>query len=187
YYSIAPAIPPGWDDFNAFVKNTITNTDSDYYYNYQINSNGILTNYGGTAQDYSTTVLSAKVSNFIASTPGNQPLFLYFTPYGPHDPQTPAPQDIGSYAGIAPWRPPSFNEADISDKPAWLQSFPLMDATAIAKADQVRQAQIETLQSVDRAVVNVINQLKQTGRWSNTILIFMSDNGVQWGEHRMSN
>ena len=187
YYAISPALPPGWDEFHAFVKNNITQTDSDFYYNYQLNDNGTLTNYGSAPADYSTTVLGGKVSNFIAATPGNQPLFLYFTPYGPHDPEEPDPQDIGSYAGIPPFRPPSFNEADLSKKPSWIQGFPLLDATAIANADKFRQDQIETLQSVDRSVANIIGQLKQTGRWNNTILIFMSDNGLGWGEHRMVN
>jgi arylsulfatase A-like enzyme len=187
YFVVAPAVPPGWDEFHAFVKNVISNNDGDFYYNYQLNDNGVLNNFGNSPQDYSTRVLGAKVSNFIASVPANQPLFLYFAPYGPHDPETPDPVDIGSYTGISPWRPPSYNEADLSNKPAWLQSFPLLTPTTMAAGDQFRQSPIETLQSVDRAVANVITQLMQTGRWNNTVLVFMSDNGLGWGEHRMVN
>ena len=31
--------------------------------------------------------------------------------------------DAGRFAGLAPWRPPNWNEADTSDKPAWVQNL----------------------------------------------------------------
>jgi arylsulfatase A-like enzyme/chitodextrinase len=187
YYNVAPAMPPGWDEFNVFVKNTITNNDGDYYHNYQLNQNGTIVAYGNTAADYSTDMLAAKVVQMINTTPAGRPLFVYFTPYGPHDPAVPATQDAGKFSSFAVPRPPSYNEADVSDKPAWLRNMPLLTQSQINSADAFARSQLETLQSVDRAVSSVITALQQTGRWHKTLLIFMSDNGLFWGEHRMWN
>jgi arylsulfatase A-like enzyme len=185
YYAVAPLLPPGWSDFQGFVKNAITNSDSDFFYNYVLNDNGTLVTFGGAPQDYSTNVLADKVAQFITATPGGQPFFAYYSPYAPHDPFIPDPADVGSFAGIAPWRPPSFNEGDVSDKPAWVRNLPLLTAADISDGDLRRQRQIESLQGVDRQVARLINLLKQSGRWNNTLVIFMSDNGYMWGEHRI--
>ncbi len=179
YYLLSPYIPPGWNEFHAFVQ-----PDDGLYYNYTFNDNGVVSTFGSSPQDYSTDVLSAKAVQFINSTPSNQPFFLYFTPYGPHDPATPAQSDLGSYSGLLPWRPASFNEADVSDKPTWVRQLPLLTTTQIATGDAFRQRQLETLQSVDRAVSSIVSALSQTNRMNNTMIIYLSDNGLTWGEHR---
>jgi arylsulfatase A-like enzyme len=185
YYLLSPAVPPGWSEFHVFVRRNGVNSEDDYYYNYEFNDNGVVSSYGTTPQDYSTNVLAAKAVQFIASTPVSQPLFLYFTPFGPHAPATPDPQDVGAFSNFPDWRPASFNEADVSDKPAWVQALPLLTPTEIANSDAFHRSQLETLQSVDRAVANIVAELQQAGRWNNTLLIFMSDNGLIWDEHRI--
>jgi arylsulfatase A-like enzyme len=185
YYLLSPAVPPGWSEFHVFVRQNGVNSDADYYYNYEFNDNGVVSSYGTSAQEYSTTVLTAKALQFISSTPPSQPLFLYFTPFGPHYPATPDPVDVGSFANFPDWRPPSYNEADVTDKPAWVQALPLLTATDMATSDAFHRSQLETLQSVDRAVAAIINELQQDGRWDNTLLIFLSDNGLIWDEHRI--
>jgi len=47
------------------------------------------------------------------------------------------PRDRCTFAGLAPWRPPSYAEADVSDKPAWLRARPLMSPSLIAKVDEL--------------------------------------------------
>jgi arylsulfatase A-like enzyme len=49
-----------------------------------------------------------------------------------------------------------------------------------------RTRQIRTLQSVDLKVGRIVAALKDTGRLRNTVIVFMSDNGVMWGSHRLS-
>jgi len=179
YHLISPAVPPGWSEFHAFVGN-----DDDEYYNYVLNHNGSISTYGSTPDQYSTTVLTSLATQFITGTPATRPLFLFFTPFAPHNPATPEPGDIGSAASFPAWRPPAFNEADVSDKPAWVQALPLLTATDMANEDLFHQKQIESVQSADRAVAALVAALQQTGRWDNTLFIFMSDNGLSWGEHR---
>ena len=72
------------------------------YYSYRL-SDG--THYGTEPQDYSTDVLAARATQFVSSTPADQPLFLYFAPFGPHAPYKPAPRDLGSLDGQSPSTP----------------------------------------------------------------------------------
>ena len=43
---------------------------------------------------------------------------------------------------------------------------------------------LRTLPAVDRLVGDVIDALRETGRLENTMVVFTSDNGMLWGEHR---
>jgi arylsulfatase A-like enzyme len=88
------------------------------------------------------------------------------------------------YASLPPWRPASYNEAEVSDKPRWIRELPSLTPARRETGDLFRIRQIESLQAVDRAVGELIEALIQTGRYENTIFVFLSDNGLSWGEHR---
>jgi arylsulfatase A-like enzyme len=168
------------------------NADEDAYYGYKLADNGVLSGtFGTTAADYSTTMLGARAETFVRSASATTPLFLYYTPFGPHagiNPTTahPYPSDIGSYGGMPDVVYPSFNEADVSDKPLEVRSLAPMTSTEAAFQHEIRRSQLETLQSEDRMIVNLINALKQTGRWDSTLFIVASDNGLSLGEHRLT-
>ena len=121
-------------------------------------------------------------ADFIRATSG--PLFVVLAPTAPHAPAIPAPRHDGDFAGMAPWRPPSYNEADISDKPEFARTRPLWDATRRATEDAFHEKQLETLLSVDDAVGKLVDALRDTGRLDETLFAFTSDNGLSWGEHR---
>ena len=179
YGFYSPYIPPGWSDWHAVVEH------DEKYYNYHLNHNGVVQAYGSAPQDYSTDVFTALATDFIRTTPAAQPLFLYLTPQGPHDPAIPAPPDGGKFAAFPNWRPPSYNEADVSDKPRLVRSLPKMSSTQIVASDALHRKMLETLQSIDRMVLSVADALKQSGRWGNTVFVYASDNGIAWGEHRI--
>ena len=134
--------------------------------------------------DYGTTVLATEAVRFIESTPADTPLFLYFAPHAPHEPAMAAPGDRRAYTDLGAWRPPNYDEADVSDKPAYIRNQPRMDAAASARIDEFRRSQYASLLAVDRAVGTIVDALEQTGRLSNTLIVFTSDNGMLWGEHR---
>ena len=178
YNLMSPYIPPGWDEWNVF------DSPNGEFYNYSLNENVTSVSYGSSPADYSTDLLTNKAAQFIQSTPAGQPFFLFLSIYAPHEPFTPAPGDIGSLNGIAPWRPPSHNEADVSDKPTWVQNLPLATAQQLANFDGINQAELESLAAVDRAVDQIMSTLAAENRLGETMVVFTSDNGLSWGEHR---
>jgi N-acetylglucosamine-6-sulfatase len=150
-----------------------------------LNDNGTTRFYGGSPLDYSTTVLADRAVAFIHGVPASQPMFLFFSPSAPHAPGTPHPSDIGRFANFPNWRPRSYNEPNVKDKPLFVRSLPLITTAKMTTSDALHRRQLESLQSVDRAVAAIIVALQATGRWANTLFIFLSDNGFSWGEHRL--
>ncbi len=175
-------IPAGWDDWQALIQNN--------YYNYTMSENGPVRSFGQRPEDYQTDVLAAKANDFIFASEANddQPFFLYFAPLAPHrkSPTTPAPRHKGALDGIAPFRPPSFDEPDISDKTSWIKDLAPLTARHIDYIDQERQLQLETLLAVDEAIAGMMQALEANNEHDNTVILFTSDNGIHLGEHRFS-
>ncbi|MFI5166730.1 MAG: sulfatase-like hydrolase/transferase [Thermoanaerobaculales bacterium] len=175
-------IPPGWDEFNSPAAG---NPYSEY--NYTLNENGTLVKYGSTPADYLTDVIYGRAVDFItraAATP-NQPIFIYFATYAPHSPYTPAPRHANLFPGLTAPKWPSFNEADVSDKPAYIANKALLTSAQIAAIDTDYRLRVQALQAVDEAIAGLIDALQATGRLANTYIVFASDNGYHMGEHRL--
>ena len=136
---------------------------------------------------HSTDHLRDKALAFIEEALAlGQPFFLYLSTQHPHGPACAAMRHVGTFAGLPPHRPPSYNEGgpgadDDADKPGWLQQQGPIDAAAI---DAFRIRQLESLQSIDEAVAAVMQKLRDTGQDANTVVIYFGDNGYLWGEHR---
>ena len=113
-------------------------------------------------------------------------MFLYFAPHAAHGPATPAPRDRRAFSGLPPWRPESYDEADVSDKPAYIRARGGLSASARSSIERFRRDQYRSLRAVDRAVSDILDALADTGRLSNALIVFTSDNGMMWGEHGWS-
>jgi len=168
-------VPPGWDRWFALT--------SLHYFNFSVSDQGQSVQYGST--DYQTDVLGQQAVGFVRTAPLNQPIFLYWAPYAPHGPAKPAAKYRGVLSGIPPLRPPSYNEADVSDKPGYIQALPLWTQKQMKTEDRFRQHQYECLLSVDDWVGAILQALTDTGRMQNTLVVFMGDNGHPIGEHRL--
>jgi arylsulfatase A-like enzyme len=171
-------IPPGWDQWNAF--------DRAGYYNYKMFVRNDLRQFGDRRSDYSTSVLADQATSFIKDTK-NAPFFMYFAPYAPHRPAEPSEQFEHAFKNIDPWRPPNYDERDVTDKPAFIRK----DRDRLTKKkrraiDRFRIRQYQTLLSADQAVGQLIKTLKETGELENTVIFYLSDNGLAWGENRWS-
>ncbi len=165
-------VPPGWDRW--FEINT------GKYYNYWAAMDGVTKQYYGTAPgDYSTTVLEQQALSFIHRAKSG-PFFLYFATTAPHGPATPDPRDVGRFDGdLASYvRPPSEQEADVLDKPSYIQAR-IPSATTQASIDAFHARQLAAIYGIDRAIGAIWNALP-----NDTVVLFMSDNGLAWGEHR---
>lgn len=177
-------IPPGWTRWFS------PNGGSPYSeYNYTLNENGTTVSYGSAPADYLGDVLSKKVTTFIKNTTTNypnKPFFAWVASYKPHGPATPPPRHAGKYAGEKAPRTASFNEADVSDKPDWIRSKPLLTATQIANIDDLYAKRRESLLAVTDLVQNVIDTLAAQGVLNNTYIVFTSDNGFHQGQHRLN-
>jgi N-acetylglucosamine-6-sulfatase len=172
-------VPPGWSDWQA-----IDSSPMQRYYNYVLNENGRLVAYGDAPSDYSTKVLTHKALDFLerAATP----FFLYFAPIAPHLPATPAPGPVGKIRVPSLERRPSFNEEDLSDKP-WqrLRAHRLRPKAISFLERSIRRPQLQALKALDRSVRGIVATLKRRGLLERTVILYASDNGFLWGEHRL--
>ncbi|MBI3975945.1 MAG: sulfatase, partial [Armatimonadetes bacterium] len=174
YMRLTARVPPGWDEWHVFAGG---------YFGYPLNENGVVRRIGNAPEDYGTDVIARRAVQFIERA-GTAPLFVYFAPFAPHAPATPHPQDAAGFRDLPPWRPPSYNEGDVSDKPEWVRRLPLLTAARQAEGDEFRRQQLRSLQAVDRAIGQLLEALRRTGRLENTVVVFTADNGLSWGEHR---
>jgi N-acetylglucosamine-6-sulfatase len=184
-------VPPGFNDWNGTVD------PSTYsYYGYTVNENGVLRTYPGL---YSTDFFAQRADELIAAAaPSDQPFFMsvaFLAPHsgGPREPddppghQTPAvaPRHANAFGSLALPLPPSFNEADVSDKPLALQRRPPIGAVRAAKIQEGYQQRLESLLAVDDAVESIVSTLRSVGELDDTLILFTSDNGFFHGEHRV--
>jgi N-acetylglucosamine-6-sulfatase len=177
-------VPTGWDRWFAMVR-------GQRYYDYEISDQGQLKKYGKADKDYITDVLRDQAKAFIEET--NQPFFLFFASPAPHsttDRDDTNDEDEKHLAQIAPrhqadckvtpWKkPPSFNEKDTSDKPAYIRKRAPRNEADIR---EFRRSQICSLRAVDEAVEHMLVSLGD--RADNTVIMFLSDNGYSFGEHK---
>jgi len=202
-----PLIPPGWSEWRG-------STRTYDFYGYELNEGGTLTTYGSLTDNpdsppdpsqYSTDVYTAKAVDFInRRAPSQQPFFLWLNYLAPHSggpnpagnhcagTAKPAPRDLHAFDSLPLPQPPSFNEADVSDKPPSIQARNLNDDDSagegagdindIARFYRCRRA---SLLAEDLGVQQLISALGATGELNNTLVIFTADNGFMHGEHRV--
>lgn len=168
--------PPGWSEF-------VSPVDDEAYkgFDYRMNENGRIVSYGGRSQDYLTDVLARKAEDLLRRS-GGTPFFLLLTPYAPHHPATPAPRHDRLFAGAQVPRTPSFNEEDVSDKPAPRSS---LSGSEIADIDSLYRSRLQSMQAVDEMIARVVMVLESSGRMGDTYFFFTSDNGFHMGQHRL--
>jgi arylsulfatase A-like enzyme len=172
-------IPPGWDSFVGWEG-----PSGHPYYNYDLNVDGVPVHHGTDPADYSTDVYKAHALDFLDAAPADEPFFLYFAPGAPHAPRTPAPRHSTLWNQLPVEHSPAFNEADVSDKPQWVQSRPPLGAAGVKQMDRFRRDQYASLAAVDEAIKAIVDKVKDRGQWDNTVFVYMTDNGVAFGENR---
>jgi arylsulfatase A-like enzyme len=185
YPSGDPAhVPPGWDDWHADFAGG--GPDSADYYGYLLNDNGVVTTYDGAPADYLTDVLTQKAVAAIqtAVAQGPAPFFLYAAPPNPHAPPQTAPRDNGMFSDALAPRTPAYDEADVSSKPAWVQSLPNFTQSVKEQIDLLYEGRLASMLPVDDMVERIVQELQADGRLSNTFIMFSSDNGFMLGPHR---
>ena len=142
---------------------------------------------------YETDHLTELATREIAETPAEQPFYLqldYTAPHGdfrrPAGPE-PAPRHYNWFKGarLPHDRSEGFDEGNVRDKPRFIR-----DADHLSLNDKHTyrvywQKQLESLRSVDDGVKLIIDTLGGVSRLRNTYVLFTSDNGFFFGEHRL--
>ena len=194
-------IPPGWSDWKALI-------DPFTYsmYDYKINDNGIIIDFGNETNDYQTDVLASYASDFIQESKlynDQKPFFLLITPVAPHN-EVPFPINkcvFSKHSMISGIQSPPryygttnhlllstiepFNEKDVEDKPPWIQELPILNDEDVECLNEVQHGRLEATRGIDDLVGTVIDSLKNNNKLENSIIIFTSDNGLSIGEHRV--
>jgi N-acetylglucosamine-6-sulfatase len=189
-YAPTTHVPPGWDEWYAW-EGMYTGTNTDY----DLNENGQIVTYQ-RSQIHDTDLHRDQAVRFLtehANDPArkNTPFFMYLAPNAPHKPAYSAPEDATKFSSEPLPKPPNFNEADVSDKPKWVQNKSLLSSTTVNNMTTTYRKRLRALQSVDRMVKQLVDTLSVkdpvTGQApiDNTYIVFTSDNGDYFGEHRL--
>jgi N-acetylglucosamine-6-sulfatase len=175
---------------------------SGTYFGYRLSDNGTQRYFGYRRRDYSTDVLTREAKGFVR---GSSPFFLWLAYNAPHmaNRRYGHPHGRGPCRGHMPEPPtqaayrrvrnarlprsPGFNEAAVSDKPSEIRPLPRLDRSARKLIHRRWRCTLATMSQVDRDLDKLMAELRRDGQLSRTIVIYLSDNGFFFGEHRIPN
>ena len=180
--SQSPVTPPGWDEFRTFNHpHSVPQTG------FEMIENGEIVSYDGESQPYSTDVLAKHALRFIeqsVETHPDTPFALWISTTTPHFPNAPAERHLGAFNDYRTVMLPSTFEADVSDKPPWIQSRALPRPLDLIAHQDFRRRQLEMQLSTDEMIATLLDRLDALGVGDDTIVVYTSDNGQAWGDHR---
>jgi N-acetylglucosamine-6-sulfatase len=189
-------VAPGWTDWRTVVGGRFG------YYEYFLSRNGQWHHFGKHKNDYITRVLSHNAVSAIRKyAPQEAPFYLQLDEHAPHGSggrqvfrcsgrhiraAKPDPLDLNAFRKAPLPEPPSFNERRMGDKPAFLRQVPRLDHEARANIRFHWRCALASMVAVDRSVAAVRRAVKRAGELGNTVFIYVSDNGLFYGEHRLA-
>jgi arylsulfatase A-like enzyme len=140
-----------------------------------LNVDGRWQRFGG----YTTTILARQAARFIKNTPSSQPFFVLYSPTSPH---LPADDDRYEKLAVRPRRGPAFDqETRLGNMPSYLHRGPL-DALEVWQVDSWYRDMARAVRALDDSVALLLDSLGPRAR--DTLVIYLSDNGFLYGEHR---
>ncbi len=189
YQGTKPA--PGYDSWFGFLE-------PPGYYDYTMSDDGKRESFGSARTDYSTDVITRHAKQFIHSTDASKPWFLWLAYNAPHDTK-PVIGNCGHSSPLPPTQeyerlygkyplptPPSFNEKDVSDKPAYMQALHHIPPASRHHIVTRWKCTLATMHEVDAELGQLMRWMKDNGQLQRTIVFYLSDNGYFFGEHRVT-
>jgi arylsulfatase A-like enzyme len=187
YYPSPPAgqdssggawVPPGWTSWGGVG-------DGYPEYDYNIADGHGVSWHANLPEDYLTSVLQQRATQFIGADPStSRPFMLEVATFAPHFPYTPAPADLGTFPGIQAPHTPAFDRVP-HPAPAWLRGRPPLSRRQLRQIQHYYQLRVEAVQSVDRLVGALEQSVRDSGQANNTVFVFSSDNGYHLGQYRL--
>jgi N-acetylglucosamine-6-sulfatase len=182
---------PGWDEWFAAAGYPA-------YFNYELSDNGELRSFGDAPEDYSTRVFTDHALDLIGE--GGKPLFMWLALNAPHiaapakppcdGGDYPQPPNAGAFEPFADAplpRSPASNERDVSDKPAFIRRKGRIAPPELEAITERWRCGLSSLAAADQGIRQLVDRLRASGEWGRTVLVFVSDNGYFFGEHRIDN
>jgi N-acetylglucosamine-6-sulfatase len=170
----ALTIPRGWDRWYAWNG---------------VNEGWTALNDQGTQRPLTRQDADPGVSKAALEFLGNRvdraaPVFAYVSFAAEHEPYPYAQVDADKFEGVGVPRTPSFNETDVSDKPAVVRNLPKLSDSKISELDRGYRNGLRSLMRVDRFIGDASGLLRRKGEMGNTYFVFYTDNGAHFGQHR---
>ncbi|CAI6341932.1 unnamed protein product [Periconia digitata] len=146
--------------------------------------------------DYNTDLINDKALAFLedaVTAADSKPFFVGIAPIAPHSvtrgdlaftPPEPAPRHMDLFPGLKTPRTANFNPEEPSGA-GWIYNLERLNDTVVEHGDLWYRTRIQSLQSVDELVDNVVNYLSEKGLLDNTYIIYTSDNGFHINQHRL--
>src|SRR5215203_5056709 len=141
----------------------------------------------GAASKFEVDAVKSKALAFLdpaTDQAGDPPFALFVWTLAPHLPARYASRHAYLYNDEPFNPPPSFNEADVSDKPRWVRDLPNISDEERAQLSEWHRNQLRSLRAVDEMVGAILDLLQRRNVLGNTYVVFTTDNGTHMGEHR---
>ena len=178
---------PGFDYWASFRGQGV-------YFDPILNINGTRKQFRG----YTTDILTDLAIQWLdKGRDKSRPFFLYLSHKSVHYPFTPAPRNLGRYHG-KPIRYPETmanTERNYQTQPHWvrerrfsihgidhMQTGPF-DNDPVPDLEFLYWRSSENVYGLDENIGRLLNYLDRTGLSRNTVVIYLSDNGFELGEH----
>lgn len=183
-------VPEDWDEFLGILSD-----DEDPWNITQYTHNGQL--YDGTGQ-YQTDTIRDKTVEFLDKhfldrrgrlRTDAAPFFIWLAPEAPHSPADPAERHETLFPTLVHPRIRAWNESaeTMALKPPLLRDLPPTDEVQIERDDTRFRNRILSLQATDEMLHAVVKRLEALGQLENTVIIYTSDNGMHFNQHRLTN
>lgn len=114
---------------------------------------------------------------------GSRPFFCWIAALGAHAPADARPDLINACASVQFEPGPAFNEADMSDKPSWMQGLEAYSSGKQANIAQGFREQCDTLKADDEGVRSILDLVAND---RHVCVILTTDNGRLHGQHRLT-
>ncbi len=139
---------------------------------------------------YVTDIITDESLRFVRVN-RDRPFLLYMSHKAVHSEFFPAARHRHLYSDVSIPRPASMadTEENYRGKPEWVRrqrnSWHGVDGMYDKKVsfDQFYRDYCRTLMGIDESVGALLNELEQSGLLNDTLIIYMGDNGFQFGEH----
>ena len=140
---------------------------------------------------YVTDLLNDRALAFLKKK-HDKPFALCLAHKAVHGPFTPADRHKDLYSDDEIPRPPSVGE-NLDNKPMLKDRLPAATRPVQRQAparggsipEQLVRNQLRCLASIDEGVGAILKELEDQKQLDNTIIVYTSDNGFFWGEHRL--